>query len=906
MSTANAIEAITDAGKFEILATRVLRQVDRDYARVEHLGVNADGKTVKNPVDGFTKVPGTNPSRFVMAAFSTDQADNLERKLTFDHKKSKGKKYKDSDDGDLLKAARLATDIRKHEGDAEFIFTFCTNRQLDSGLMNLGYAAGKTAGIEVRYLARSVIRDHLDTTGEGQWLRKEHLGIAADTLSIPLLREVSAKSIREYSYELFCSDAQIVETATTKRLATIVFQNQPSVNVLIGESGSGKSVACFYILSEILSKEGVALWMPAEVTANAVSLEAAITNTLQSLCPTLGPESGRDAMSLTAKFNIPFLLVVDDVNRTTNPAKEVKKLISWHRRLAAGESGIGSTSKHGRVPNLIIPIWRHYWSLISTSYGHAEAVDSITAQPMSSDEARECLQACSKECLDQPTVFEVVRRLEHDPILIGLWGKLYGDKPSEYRDVKANTLIEAYIETAMGEDTADGKFLTADIRAALEILATKMLETRELYPTWSRVAKWLSGTQLDALRHMSVSGRICRVVRRSEVDRLEFRHDRLLESILAKPLSLCLSEIEGNRDIISDPFFTDSIARTLVTLEARELVSKLREYAPLVLFRAIRHITNPATEFAKAIGDAAAQWLVEAMTRNTIPSEIVFEASKILEATHHPLVIAVTEEVKYDRRLSGARLANGDAVRGKFFVAGQIFFPSGSAPFIENVVSNALRLHRDRLCQELAHDLESGPHTERELHAGLILAGYFGESSLAEPVLNAWKQDTDNLCFVEALWASIRCSTSPETTLAPLLDYWATLSDEKVTHGFSERYKFLITLKFSMRHGVNNRVVEFLAQRANDDDRLRHCITTLLQRIDHPVAATFVATQIARIDRQIEGTTKLNLAAHQYREEWNPLSFRGNRRSVASRNALLMLWEKSDVGSPGTELEFAL
>ena len=67
MTTALAIEAMTDAGQFEILATRVLRKVDADYARVEHLGVNADGKTVKNPVYGFTMVPGTKPSRFVMA-----------------------------------------------------------------------------------------------------------------------------------------------------------------------------------------------------------------------------------------------------------------------------------------------------------------------------------------------------------------------------------------------------------------------------------------------------------------------------------------------------------------------------------------------------------------------------------------------------------------------------------------------------------------------------------------------------------------------------------------------------------------------------------------------------------------------------------------------------------------------
>ena len=80
MPTAKAIEEITDAGDFEILATRVLRQTDEDYQHVEHLGVNADGKTIKGPVDGFCKVPSSSPSIYVTAGFSTDVADKIERK----------------------------------------------------------------------------------------------------------------------------------------------------------------------------------------------------------------------------------------------------------------------------------------------------------------------------------------------------------------------------------------------------------------------------------------------------------------------------------------------------------------------------------------------------------------------------------------------------------------------------------------------------------------------------------------------------------------------------------------------------------------------------------------------------------------------------------------------------------
>lgn len=54
---------MTDPGQFEILATRVLRELDADCRAVVHAGVNAQGKTIANPIDAFCLVPGSSPSR---------------------------------------------------------------------------------------------------------------------------------------------------------------------------------------------------------------------------------------------------------------------------------------------------------------------------------------------------------------------------------------------------------------------------------------------------------------------------------------------------------------------------------------------------------------------------------------------------------------------------------------------------------------------------------------------------------------------------------------------------------------------------------------------------------------------------------------------------------------------------
>lgn len=890
MTTANAIEAMTDAGEFEILATRVLRQIDTDYARVEHMGVNADGKTVKNPVDGFTKVPGTEPALYVMASFSTDQVDNVEKKLLFDHTLSTGKKYKASDDGDLVKAGRLAQTIREADANAKFVFTFCTNKQPDDSVMQKGYNAGTQLGIEVRFLARSTIRDHLDTKPAGQWLRQQHLGISADLLSLPLLRDVAKENISAYLHELFCTREAIVETATTKRLFSMASHPIPTTTILTGPSGSGKSVACYQLLSQVMSNGGIGIWVAAETADDSLSLDEAITRTLRGSCPSLGLDAGRIAQALTAHYKVPLIIVVDDVNRTAAPSQCIRKLISWNRRAAAANTPSGKTADSRDVPRLVIPAWNHFWNSIARQYRSSPVVGELSTQPMTTDEAHACLEACAKQPIGKQTSFDLARRLEFDPILLGLWGKLYGNSPSGHLDAEPRTLIADYIRRVVEQCTSDGALLPADIHAALDALSERMLTERELYPPWSLVIQWLEDTQLDALRQLSVSGGICRVISRDEEDRFVFRHDRLLESALAKPLEACLRDIESNLDIVADPYFTDSLARSLVSLGNAAIVPLMMDHAPLAVLGALRHLSDPESEIASKVLDRGSRWLSQAVISESMPAEVVFAAADILRSIKNPLVLTVTKSVKDDHRFSGARLVNGDAVCGKFFVAGRHFYPGSHAPFIEDTVAQAKQLHLSQLCEQLAAELFDSPHSESQLRAALILAGYLGDPSLAEPVLHAWRNDKDNKCLVEALWASLRCSTDPELTLAPILDSWATLPCEKDEHERSERTEFITELTWSMRHGVHDEVVEHLVSRARADERLSNCVTDLLADIDHPNAVAFVACEMAILEREIEGTDKFSFWSYHYRQKWDPIGHNGSRLSNESRSAILRQW----------------
>ena len=62
-STSRKLADMTDAGLFECLATAILRISDDRCCSLNHPGVNANGKTVKSPVDGITFVPGSAPPK---------------------------------------------------------------------------------------------------------------------------------------------------------------------------------------------------------------------------------------------------------------------------------------------------------------------------------------------------------------------------------------------------------------------------------------------------------------------------------------------------------------------------------------------------------------------------------------------------------------------------------------------------------------------------------------------------------------------------------------------------------------------------------------------------------------------------------------------------------------------------
>ena len=79
--TSAALSKISDPGFFEMLATSVLRRAEPTlYANLTQPGVNADGKTIRAPIDALSFVIDSDPPHMVSVHHTTAKQSELRNK----------------------------------------------------------------------------------------------------------------------------------------------------------------------------------------------------------------------------------------------------------------------------------------------------------------------------------------------------------------------------------------------------------------------------------------------------------------------------------------------------------------------------------------------------------------------------------------------------------------------------------------------------------------------------------------------------------------------------------------------------------------------------------------------------------------------------------------------------------
>jgi hypothetical protein len=901
-----------DAGEFEILALRALRILEDDCRAVIHLGVNPQGKTIPNPVDGFCLVPGSNPHKYVLTAFTLCKNAELKRKWLFDRTAvaggavpKTGSSASSREDGDLVKAARYAAELREATPNAQFIVYLCTNRIPGADLMGEVYAKADAFGIEARLLEGSRLRDFLDSKPEGQWLRQEHLGIEADQLSRSLLRRLSRDILDRYEAEMLLSDAgNIVQTSAAQEAQKAIRQPTLFLHALVGPSGVGKTVVAFDLLRQHIQMEGVGVWINREIAERASTLPEAVEEVLRASHPRLEKGAGRTAVRF-GTVESPFIVVIDDLNRSSKAPQLIQKIVGWARNLH-GRDNSGKTPPSS--VRLLCPIWDSYYQANRHLLEPTDWLGVQTLGPMLRAESVECLRVALGTLADRFGYVELTHfaeALKDDAILLGLFAQNLIRQPEANPTALAQNVIGRLVERAANELAAKSGIAVAQYKFALGLISSEMIRRKSLYPKWTELENWFKSRQHVAtlISEMAAQGTICRVSNLDGSDEFQFRHDRILEHHLRAALCEMLSENDPPDDSVWDPFFTPHLAWALARgAQAPRILELAMGRNPVALVAAIEHLSSVPSQNESAVLTKARDWLGTAS--QALPS-VRDDAYGVLASIESPYLLAITEGLETDRRLLFGRLRNGDAAAGAQ-VLSEEFYPAITHPWLEALIRQAKFRHGPELVLRLKELLTRKDLEDPVRSGALVLAGYLGEDSLAAAVRGAWDNAQDrNRFLLETLWASLRCSTNaPEELLSPVFAAILDLEDEDHGGHLSDRQRLLQEIRFATRHGFSDAVLKFLVKLGQREE-YQGILAAILDTLDHPIAVDFVVRKLAFFSHRAKEQGGFFPWAMSWTDRWT----RGEREGLmplsrASTDALRSLWQEES--NPDWLKEYAL
>ena len=873
-NTRHRMSQITDPGHFEKLASAVLREADDHCRRLAHVGVNEEGKTVNAPVDGivYTSIEGR---RHLLAVHHTTcRLQDLMRKWLSDP------------DSDVLKTKGEVTAQRKTNPELGATLILTTNKDPSTEMVHRVEEAGRKARIEIKVWTGSALAHFLDFDPKGQWIRKTFLGVDPTHLSEKSLNELSVRSVKSAP---LADDPELwVDRDVDEKLRTRI---EGGIQFVLGESGVGKSVACIKYLQRHVQAGGFGLVVTDDVLRTSRTVEDAIERTLRELQPTLDDGAGSEALSLTSE-NEQFLLVIEDINRSGQPARFVETLATWNVR--------ASKERDRCRWRILCPVWHRTITLAS---GATDKIPEVSAVVVGSFDKRDGVAAVKRRRIGVTDLEaeSVASALGFDPLLIAL----HGDS-----DVipDPESVIHSYIERALKRAAeSDGTYTAGEYRTALRTMSLVMLKRRQLEPRFADVLDWTGGDRPigPVLRELSKFRELIRLEGTTENERFVYRHDRVRDHVLADAITDAISRDDLPESVMLEPYFAEVLGMGIVRSGVTsELIEKVADANPLALFSALRYCSNPQADSAQQVVKASENWADPGTWRDPLNEALRFAVLKVLAECDGPHVRGLCETIggeDPDYWSLRGRFRNGDLNAGVQLCA--LAAPGmgwvGHVELIDHVVKRG----GSRFILNLDCVLRLNNLTENGHRGALRLAGFIASPKLAGALRKSWVDDLSRMELLsDYFWASAQCcGDDPVALLEPIVDAWAAMSDQDEEFVGSPRVRFgADKLRWAFRDRVPKQAIGYLLKRAKDPD-LRWPILAMLNGIDNLDAVEFVVRELAKQDEQMEATGYFSPFASTAVDEWrdrqlSPSSIgrdvtnRGAPMSAASRERLRELW----------------
>ena len=880
--------AITDQGQFERLATAVLREADSRYRLIIHTGMNLDGKTVKSPVDGIMFVADEYPPHMIVVHHTTCKRKDLEKKWLHDPATVKSHKGGNptAPPGDLVKATQLFAEQKRVTPNLQLTLILTTNKEPSETLVRKVSTAGSSAGFEVSIWSNSALAHYLDNDPNGQWIRSRIFGIEQERLSDKLLHELSQRSLEN---SILLNDSELwIKCQLDHNLEKAANRD---VVFVVAESGLGKSVACHKRLTTHIATGGFGLTIPNEIIAAAPSLELAIDATLRRLHPSLVSGVGSQALALASE-RTPLLMVVEDINKSTQPSLLIERLASWSKQQKKYSS---ATSWQ-----ILCPVWPRILTALGDESRRRINRFVLEASSFTAEEGTTAIQRRCEYAgvpITRLNAEALASALGHDPLFIALHDSA--------ETLGSDHVIKTFIEGSLKRlAESHVEFTAGEYRQGLTCFMTALLERRCLNPTMTDAVSWFSDMRETAiiLRHIAYFGEIIRVIGPVSDERLLFRHDRVRDWLCADAAADLMRRDVMPETVLTDPYFAEIIGAALVQRNIPiEIVGQTRSANPLALFCAMRIFGEPSNFLHNTVLKEAEVWLDDEAAHGPQNNDLRWTARRILSEIDASYVTSIVQRFRNERNDwwgLRARFRNGDIMAG-------IKLCLEHEPGIRvighlELIDHVQRYRGASLVRTLDELLRRDQLTPVGRSGVLRLAGHLGDSTLAGAIETSWLADSGrNERLADYLWAGAQCcSDDAARLLAPICDNWAELPDEaKEEHSVSTRESLAAhEVRWAFQYRLPDSAVRYFIERSKSPE-LQWPITFMLHGIDHPDAIEFVARELATMDDHLEGTESFSLFAVTAGDEWNRRQEKtGRAMSDASRNRLHELWTSKQIG----------
>ena len=874
--TLNALSKITDTGLFERLATAVLRESNPLYESLIHTGTNTSGKTVKSPIDGITFVSGANPPHMICVHHTTGDRDKLKKKLLQDSSKIKSKSNNKYPDGDILKTIKLHEEEKLKQPTLKTTLILTVTSEPSQELIRKSEKIATDAGIQIDFWSASRIAHFLDTNPNGQYIRKQYLNITQERISSKLLLELSKKSID--TFNIYYQDSWI-ERDLDKQLKVL---EKSGLTVVSGESGNGKTIACYKYLTQHIQNGNYGFILTDEILAQSQTPEEAIRKTLLNLHPSLTDDCGYDTLQM-ATTDKPIVLVLEDINTSGKAKSLLEKIISWNKQQK-------STSIF--LWEILCPVYPKFVAELDANIAKEINSQFIRCLEFSKTEGIRAVERKHELLSKKITPLEAENRsltLGNDPLLIALYdineNLTSSEIIREFINTKVMNLAQTHIE-----------FMSSDYLNSLLSLIFKLLSNYIVQPKWSDIGIVnLSNEEKTMLRHFAHQGDIFRLGGTMEEQIIIFRHDRVYNWLASKAIAKFISTIELDNSFLKEPYLAEIIGLSLnENTITNEIIEFIKLHNPLALFYSLQKFSIANTDIEKTILSAILNWSSNEKIHSRSNKNLRFECIHCLSETDSPHALAILQYFKNDNySYDRAGFRNGDFDKG--ITLCQLTHPGVSYIAQEQLMEYMITKYRDELVafviERLNSNLSSSFVFASSERIGILrMCGYLADDKLFDVLKKSWESENNKSELLgDYFWAcSHCCGDNASVLLEPIFNMWASLSDKEETEGLgTPRDRFAAhEIRWAFKKYVPKNAIDYFIEQTQREE-LTWPITYMLHGIDHPNVVNYMAHYFAQKEEELEGTGYSNHFLSSSSDVWK----RNNKAmSESSKAELYKLW----------------